>query len=149
MLTTVQLGHDNTGMSPNWLVEHVVVRNEVTGQMYRFACGRWLGRSIDDGSTERVLVGEPVPSDVPVGQLSNQCSTPPRCRSPSVPRRTQPDASSVQHALGETGGGREGESGNFGVVRVKVETQHHSRSNRVSLFHWNTRDISGSHLAAK
>ena len=91
-------------MSPNWLVEHVVVRNEVTGQTYRFACGRWLGRSIDDGSTERVLVGEPVPADVPAGQLSSQCSTPPRCRSPSVPRRVQADASSVQHALGEGDG---------------------------------------------
>ncbi|XP_037071130.1 DENN domain-containing protein 5B-like [Pollicipes pollicipes] len=101
LLTTVQLGHDNTGMSPNWLVEHVVVRSEVTGQTYKFACGRWLGRSIDDGSTERVLVGEPVSADVPAERLASVCSTPPRCRSPSVPRRPHTDASSVQHALGD------------------------------------------------
>ena len=31
----------------------------------------------------------------------------------------------------------------------KVETQHHSRSNRVSLFHWNTRDISRSRFAGE
>lgn len=98
----MQLGHDNAGMSPNWLVEHVVVRNEVTGQTYKFACGRWLGRSIDDGSTERVLVGEPVAGDVPAERLSSECSTPPRCRSPSVPRRPHADHRSLQQALGES-----------------------------------------------
>ena len=26
----------------------------------RFPCGRWIGRGVDDGSLERILVGEPV-----------------------------------------------------------------------------------------
>lgn len=30
---------------------------------FRFPCGRWLGKGIDDGSTERLLVGEMVPRD--------------------------------------------------------------------------------------
>lgn len=27
----------------------------------RFVCGRWLGKGVDDGSTERLLVAELVP----------------------------------------------------------------------------------------
>ena len=42
--------HSQKGINQDLLV-HVV----------RFACGRWLGRGVDDDSTERILVGEPVP----------------------------------------------------------------------------------------
>ena len=34
----MRIGHDNAGMSPRWMVEHVLARNEVTGQTYR-----WVG----------------------------------------------------------------------------------------------------------
>lgn len=34
-LTTVQMGHDNTGLYAKWLVECVVVRNEITGHTYK------------------------------------------------------------------------------------------------------------------
>uniref|UniRef100_A0A8C6X018 DENN/MADD domain containing 5B n=1 Tax=Neogobius melanostomus TaxID=47308 RepID=A0A8C6X018_9GOBI len=57
-LTTVQIGHDNAGLLANWLVDCVLVRNEITGHTYRFPCGRWLGKGVDDGSLERVLIGE-------------------------------------------------------------------------------------------
>lgn len=60
VLSTVRLGHDNSGASPNWLVRHLLVRNEVTGALWRLPCGRWLGRSVDDGGSERVLVAEQV-----------------------------------------------------------------------------------------
>ena len=53
IITSLRLGHDNTGNNPNWLIEHVVIKNEFTGQAYKFTCGRWLGCNIDDGSTER------------------------------------------------------------------------------------------------
>ncbi|XP_061422825.1 DENN domain-containing protein 5B-like isoform X1 [Lethenteron reissneri] len=59
-LTTVQIGHDNAGLLTKWLVECVMVRNEITGHLYRFPCGRWIGRGVDDGSLERILVGEVV-----------------------------------------------------------------------------------------
>ncbi|KAK3861289.1 hypothetical protein Pcinc_032720 [Petrolisthes cinctipes] len=85
LLTTLRLGHDNTGISPKWLVEHVLVRNDITGHTWKFPCGRWLGRGIDDGSLERILVGELVPSDVTSDDLVESCRTPPRCRSPNVP----------------------------------------------------------------
>ncbi|KAI1903900.1 hypothetical protein AGOR_G00000170 [Albula goreensis] len=54
-LTTVQMGHDNSGLYAKWLVECVMVRNGITGHTYRFPCGRWLGKGVDDGSLERVL----------------------------------------------------------------------------------------------
>lgn len=59
-ITSLRLAHDNSGNSPNWLVEHVLVRNEFTGQIFKFTCGRWLGQNVDDGSTERYMVGYPV-----------------------------------------------------------------------------------------
>jgi hypothetical protein len=31
VLTSLRLGHDNAGLTPNWLVEHVLIRNEFTG----------------------------------------------------------------------------------------------------------------------
>ncbi|XP_069674606.1 DENN domain-containing protein 5B isoform X2 [Periplaneta americana] len=105
ILTTLRIGHDNSGPSPKWMVEHVVVRNEVTGHTYKFPCGRWLGRGIDDGSTERLLVGELVPRHVDSDELVETCRTPPpRCRSPSVPRRPQdnrPSVAEIQHMLGD------------------------------------------------
>ena len=36
-LTTVQMGHDNTGLYAKWLVECVMVRNEITGHTYKWA----------------------------------------------------------------------------------------------------------------
>jgi DENN domain-containing protein 5 len=56
--------------------------------MCRFPCGKWLGRGMDDGSIERLLVGEMVPRHVDSDELIESCMTPPRCRSPSIPRRS-------------------------------------------------------------
>ncbi|XP_063989208.1 DENN domain-containing protein 5B isoform X1 [Diachasmimorpha longicaudata] len=101
VLSTLRIGHDNTGLSPKWMVEHVVVRNEVTGHTFKFPCGRWLGRGIDDGSTERLLVGALVPRSIDSDELVETCSTPPRCRSPSIPRRPTLSPDELQHMLGE------------------------------------------------
>nr|CAD7462416.1 unnamed protein product [Timema tahoe] len=104
VLTTLRIGHDNSGLSPKWMLEHLVVKNEVTGHTYKFPCGRWLGRGIDDDSTERLLVGELVPRHVDSEELVEACRTPPRCRSPSVPRRPseiRPSVPEIQHMLGD------------------------------------------------
>ncbi|KAI8506705.1 DENN domain-containing protein 5B, partial [Branchiostoma belcheri] len=58
LMTTLRIGHDNSGLMPKWMVEYILVRNEVTGHTYKFQCGRWLGKGVDDGSLERLLVGE-------------------------------------------------------------------------------------------
>ncbi|KAL0629369.1 DENN domain-containing protein 5A [Plecturocebus cupreus] len=84
-LTTVQIGHDNSGLYAKWLVEFVMVRNEITGHTYKFPCGRWLGKGMDDGSLERILVGELLTSQPEVDE--RPCRTPPLQQSPSVIRR--------------------------------------------------------------
>ncbi|XP_072321925.1 DENN domain-containing protein 5A isoform X4 [Eucyclogobius newberryi] len=84
-LTTVQMGHDNSGLYAKWLVECVLVRNEITGHTYKFPCGRWLGKGVDDGSLERILVGELMtPSSENDERL---CRTPPMQQSPGMMRR--------------------------------------------------------------
>ncbi|XP_033972390.1 DENN domain-containing protein 5A isoform X2 [Trematomus bernacchii] len=84
-LTTVQMGHDNSGLYAKWLVECVVVRNEITGHTYKFPCGRWLGKGVDDGSLERILVGELM---TPSSENDERmCRTPPMQQSPGMMRR--------------------------------------------------------------
>ncbi|XP_059607628.1 DENN domain-containing protein 5B isoform X1 [Phlebotomus argentipes] len=100
VLTTLRIGHDNSGLSPKWMVEHVVVRNEVTGHTYKFPCGRWLGKGVDDGSMERLLVGQLVPRTVDNEELIEACRTPPRARSPSL-HRPEVKPSEIQHLLGD------------------------------------------------
>ncbi|KAJ8406432.1 hypothetical protein AAFF_G00300060 [Aldrovandia affinis] len=84
-LTTVQMGHDNSGLYAKWLVECVMVRNEITGHAYKFPCGRWLGKGIDDGSLERILVGELLTPSTE--NEERMCRTPPMQQSPGMIRR--------------------------------------------------------------
>ncbi|KAI4464066.1 c-myc promoter binding protein [Holotrichia oblita] len=104
VLTTLRIGHDNTGMSAKWMVEYVLVRNEVTGHIYNFPCGRWLGRGVDDGSTERLLVGtlllQKVEGDESsyTGSLGKKNNI--RSQSPGPPR-TEIKPSQIQHMLGD------------------------------------------------
>uniref|UniRef100_A0A673LZI9 DENN domain-containing protein 5A-like n=1 Tax=Sinocyclocheilus rhinocerous TaxID=307959 RepID=A0A673LZI9_9TELE len=83
-LTTVQMGHDNSGLYAKWLVECVMVRNGITGHTYKFPCGRWLGKGVDDGSLERILVGELVTN---MENEDRMCRTPPMQQSPGMMRR--------------------------------------------------------------
>ncbi|XP_058138997.1 DENN domain-containing protein 5B isoform X2 [Dasypus novemcinctus] len=109
-LTTVQIGHDNSGLLAKWLVDCVMVRNEITGHTYRFPCGRWLGKGVDDGSLERILIGE-LTAPAPEEELGKQCRTPPQQRSPPSARRlsvpalagkaTRPNAGQIQEGIGE------------------------------------------------
>ncbi|XP_072128708.1 DENN domain-containing protein 5A isoform X3 [Mobula birostris] len=84
-LTTVLIGHDNSGLYAKWLVDYVVVRNEITGHAYKFPCGRWLGKGVDDGSLERILVGELASGTQETDE--RHCRTPPMQQSPSMIRR--------------------------------------------------------------
>ncbi|XP_046897252.1 DENN domain-containing protein 5A isoform X1 [Hypomesus transpacificus] len=84
-LTTVQMGHDNSGLYAKWLVECVMVRNEITGHAYKFPCGRWLGKGVDDGSLERILVGELITPSTENDE--RMCRTPPMQQSPGMIRR--------------------------------------------------------------
>lgn len=68
VLSTLRIGHDTSSSSAGstkWFLEYVIIRNEITGRAYKFPCGRWFGRGVDDGSLERLLVAEPMaPSEV-------------------------------------------------------------------------------------
>ncbi|KAH0617045.1 hypothetical protein JD844_028638 [Phrynosoma platyrhinos] len=109
-LTTVQIGHDNSGLLAKWLVDCVMVRNEITGHTYKFPCGRWLGKGVDDGSLERILIGELI-STSSDEDLGKQCRTPPQQKSPTSARRlsitsltgknTKPNAGQIQEGIGE------------------------------------------------
>lgn len=59
-LSTLSLGHDNAGLTPRWLLDCLLVRNDITGHVHKFPCGRWLGRGVDDDSLERLLVSAPL-----------------------------------------------------------------------------------------
>ncbi|KAM6436707.1 DENN domain-containing protein 5B isoform 2-T2 [Liasis olivaceus] len=109
-LTTVQIGHDNSGLLAKWLVDCVMVRNEITGHTYKFPCGRWLGKGVDDGSLERILIGELLLSSSEE-DLGKQCRTPPQQKSPTMARRLsitsltgkniKPNAGQIQEGMGE------------------------------------------------
>lgn len=86
VLTTLRIGHDNSGMMPRWLVEYILVRNELTGHTYKFNCGRWLGKGVDDGSTERLLVAELMQNTVD-SEDEVVVQTVPRSASPKSPRK--------------------------------------------------------------
>uniref|UniRef100_A0A8D3DER6 DENN domain containing 5A n=1 Tax=Scophthalmus maximus TaxID=52904 RepID=A0A8D3DER6_SCOMX len=104
-LTTVQMGHDNSGLYAKWLVECVVVRNEITGHTYKFPCGRWLGKGVDDGSLERILVGELMTPSTENDE--RMCRTPPMQQSPGMMRRFNKTGKSklntgqIQEGVGE------------------------------------------------
>lgn len=51
----------------------------------RFPCGRWLGKGVDDGSLERILVGELVTAGSE--NDDRMCRTPPMQQSPGMMRR--------------------------------------------------------------
>ncbi|KAK3098446.1 hypothetical protein FSP39_019539 [Pinctada imbricata] len=97
ILTTLRIGHDNSGLTPRWLLEYILVRNELTGHTYKFTCGRWLGKMVDDGSTERLLVAQLLPQHSDTYDLDLAiASTPPfRSRSPNSPKKS-PDGASMK-----------------------------------------------------
>ncbi|KAE8636810.1 hypothetical protein XENTR_v10003144 [Xenopus tropicalis] len=51
----VRVEHDNSGLSPGWLLERVEVTNSATGVTTIFPCGKWLDKKRGDGETWREL----------------------------------------------------------------------------------------------
>ncbi|KAM9377395.1 DENN domain-containing protein 5B-like isoform 2-T2 [Pholidichthys leucotaenia] len=86
-LSTLQLGQENSGLLAKCLIDCVMVYNEITGHIYKFPCGRWLGKGVGDGSLERVLIGQLVSpgAEEDAGKLTG---TPPELASPSQSVRT-------------------------------------------------------------
>ncbi|KAM3939741.1 lipoxygenase homology domain-containing protein 1 [Leptodactylus fuscus] len=51
----VRVEHDNSGLSPGWLLERVEVTNSATGVTTIFPCGKWLDKKRGDGEIWREL----------------------------------------------------------------------------------------------
>ncbi|XP_028143559.1 DENN domain-containing protein 5B [Diabrotica virgifera virgifera] len=107
VLTTLRIGHDNTGLYAKWMIEYIFVRNDISGHTYKFPCGRWLGRGVDDGSTERLLVGSLMSRKEEVEEITIKSSggslgrSTPRSRSPAIAPRSEMKPSQIQHMLGD------------------------------------------------
>jgi hypothetical protein len=54
-LTELVLGHDNSGLQPDWFCDLVSVTDTVSRVTYWFVCGKWLATNRDDGRIERVI----------------------------------------------------------------------------------------------
>ncbi|CAF0736302.1 unnamed protein product [Brachionus calyciflorus] len=107
-LTSLVIGHDNAGMTPKWMIDFLFVRNEITGHINRFPCGRWLGKGVDDDSLERLLIAETVDFseayDLTNVRLQSPYGTISRSRSPTVVRSEEKKlpSSTIQEMVGNT-----------------------------------------------
>ncbi|KPM07491.1 DENN domain-containing protein 5A-like protein [Sarcoptes scabiei] len=45
-------------------IDRCILRNDVTNGLYKFECNKWLGKNMDDGSIERLLLGELVQGSI-------------------------------------------------------------------------------------
>lgn len=54
-LQKVRVEHDNSGLSPGWLLDRVEVTNTASGVTTIFLCGKWLDTKRADGQIARVL----------------------------------------------------------------------------------------------
>ncbi|XP_018653923.1 putative rab6-interacting [Schistosoma mansoni] len=90
LLSTLQIGHDNTGSAPKWFIEFIIVHNRVTNHFYLFPCYQWFGLGVEDDALERILIGEQIriASNDPC-RYPTEClqTLPNRCLSPSLSRR--------------------------------------------------------------
>ncbi|XP_068627532.1 DENN domain-containing protein 5B isoform X2 [Battus philenor] len=96
VLSTLRIGHDNSGLSPRWLLDQIFVRNEVTGHTYTFPCNRWLGTGVDDGSTERLVVAARIR-----GERSPRTPAHPTLAPALSPTTTHLSTSTIQHMIGD------------------------------------------------
>lgn len=51
----ITIGHDNTGYSPSWHLDHVIITNTKTGKAFVFPCRSWFDTRMGDGLIEREL----------------------------------------------------------------------------------------------
>ena len=68
----IKLWHDNSGSSPSWYVNQVVVRDLETEEKWYFLCNRWLAVDKEDGEVE---VDIPLATKRDLGSFKYQFST--------------------------------------------------------------------------
>ena len=54
-LLYLHVWHDNTGESPAWYLNHVIVRDSQTTETWKFMCEDWLAVESNDGRVDKIL----------------------------------------------------------------------------------------------
>lgn len=54
-LTSLEIGHDNSGAAPGWFCDQVMVYSPNTGIEQVFPCNKWFSTSEGDGAIQRTL----------------------------------------------------------------------------------------------
>ena len=54
-IQAVRIGHDNSGESPSWFLEEIVVVDEQANQSWTFTSSLWLALEREDGRIERII----------------------------------------------------------------------------------------------
>ncbi|XP_055036930.2 lipoxygenase homology domain-containing protein 1 [Misgurnus anguillicaudatus] len=54
-LLRVCMEHDNSGLSPGWLLSRIEITNTANGVTTVFACGKWFDKKKSDGRIKRVI----------------------------------------------------------------------------------------------
>lgn len=54
-LLYVHIWHDNSGDSPSWSLDHVLIRDTLSNEKWNFICGEWLAVESGEGKTDKVL----------------------------------------------------------------------------------------------
>ncbi|KAL9976392.1 hypothetical protein ACROYT_G013690 [Oculina patagonica] len=58
----VRIGHDNSGESPSWFLEEIVIVDKAVDKSWAFASSQWLALEREDGRIERMI--EQVPNQL-------------------------------------------------------------------------------------
>ena len=58
-IQAVRIGHDNSGESPSWFLEEIVVIDEQVNQSWAFTSSQWLALEREDGRIERIIEQSP------------------------------------------------------------------------------------------
>ena len=58
-IQAVRIGHDNSGESPSWFLEEIIVIDEQVNQSWVFTSSQWLALEREDGRIERIVEEAP------------------------------------------------------------------------------------------
>lgn len=58
-IQAVRIGHDNSGESPSWFLEEIVVIDEQVNHAWAFTSSQWLALEREDGRIERIIEQAP------------------------------------------------------------------------------------------
>jgi hypothetical protein len=58
----LKIRHDNSGISPDWLLDRVEVKDDI--KTYMFHCEQWLAKGKGDSKLERTLIEKVISKDL-------------------------------------------------------------------------------------